>query len=58
MYIKLNYFYFSDFDLEVKMTEILKYILSEETWSGVWEKLPSFRKILVTKIDLFCPIEK
>ena len=27
MYIKLDYFYFSAFDLEVKATEILKYIL-------------------------------
>ena len=28
MYIKLDYFYFSDFDLEEKETDILKYILS------------------------------
>ena len=27
MYIKLDYFNFSSFDLEVKVTQILKYIL-------------------------------
>ena len=27
MYMKLDYFYFSDFDLDSKVTEILKYIL-------------------------------
>ena len=26
MFMKLDYFYFSAFDLEVKVTEILKYI--------------------------------
>ena len=28
MYIKLDYFYFTAFDLQVKAPEILKYILS------------------------------
>ena len=35
MFIELDYFYISSFDLEVKVTEILKYILffSEEKHS-------------------------
>ena len=57
MYIKLDYFYFSAFDLEVKVIEILKYILLF-SWSGLRDKLPSFRKILVMKVVLLYAIEK
>ena len=47
MYIKLYYFYFSPFDLEVKVTEILKYILlfSEEKYGhGQETNSLSFKK--------------
>ena len=60
MYIKLDYFYFSAFDIEVKVIEILKSILPflwGEILSRVKDKL-SFRKILARKIVLLCTIEK
>ena len=57
MHIRLDYFYFSAFNLEVKETEILKYIL---LFSGKkhGDKLPNIRKILVAKIVLLRVIEK
>ena len=45
MYIKLDYFNFAAFDLEVKATEIFKYILSffgEETSSASSDNLSRF----------------
>ena len=59
MFIKLDYFSFSAFDLEMKVTDILKVhcnFLWRETWAK--EKLPSFRKILVAKMVLLHAIEK
>ena len=53
MYIKF-YFYFSFFDLEVKVTELLKDIL---TFSGERHSM-GFRKILVWKIVLQHVIKK
>ena len=52
MYIKLNYFYFSAFDLKLKVTEILKYILLFS------KKKLSFRKIFVIKIILLYSTKK
>ena len=49
MYIKLDYFNFSGFDLERKLIEISKYILWRETGLGVKDILLNFWKIFVTK---------
>ena len=49
------------FDLEVEVTEILKYILlfgGEEKRSSVRDKLPNFRKILVMKTVFLHAMEK
>ena len=37
-YIKLEYFYFSVFDFEVKGTEVFKYILSSLARNVVWDE--------------------
>ena len=62
MYIKLDYFYFSAFDIEVKAIEsIFESIFDSFLGTNmirVKRKLPSFRKILVLKIVLLCAIEK
>ena len=61
MYILLDYFYFPAFDLEVKVTEILTYIvlLPGENDDNGWEtNYQVLEKKLSTKIDLLCVIEK
>ena len=50
MYMKLSYFNFSSYDPELKATKIPSTLPWEETWSGARDKLPSFRKMLVTKL--------
>ena len=45
MYMKLDYFYFTIFNLDVKATEILKYILlvsAEKYGQGARKKINSF----------------
>ena len=55
MYVKLDYFYFSVLDLEMKATEILVYITL--VWGDTWSTA-NFRKKLIAKIVLLRTIEK
>ena len=61
MYIKLDCFNFSTFDLRVKVIEIFKYILPfswEKPVQGQGKNYLGFRKILVVKIVPVDAIEK